>query len=226
MKSLALLAFAAAAAGFAVANAEIKPITPPSRTVNAGGGGGWGGGYHSSTAAEGAMRGMGSLVRSQGQANLDNSAAAINYSAARRNEIENRKIATDTYFEMRQANKDYRAAERRPRPKMEDLVRYAQAGKPKRLSPSELDIVTGRINWPKLLLSDKFAAERGELEEAFSRRASESTSGVDGYTKIGEATKAMLAELKEQVRQVPPSDYMVAKRFLESLAYEARYPTS
>jgi len=208
-----------------VANAETKPISPPQRTVYAGGGGGYGS-YHSSTAAEGRLRGMGDLVRSQGQANLDNSAAAINYSVARRSEIENRKIGTDTYFEMREANKAYRAAERRPRANMEDLVRYAQAGKPKRLSPSELDIVTGRIHWPKLLLTDEFAAGRDKLEQAFSRRASESVVGNDGYQKIQAETKTMLAELKEQVRQVSPSQYMLAKRFLESLAYEARHPTS
>ena len=77
MKTLASLALPCVMIGLTFAFAQVQPITPPSS-----GGGSYGGGYpvsyHSSTAAEGRLRGMGDLVRSQGQANLDNSAAAVN----------------------------------------------------------------------------------------------------------------------------------------------------
>ena len=224
MKSLTFLALAAAAVGVTIANSQTQPITPPSQNVYAGGG--YYGGNRASTAAEGRLRGMGDVVRSQGQANLDNSAAAINYSLARKSEIENRNQWTHTYFQMRKANREYRAAERGPRPTMEDLVRYAQLGKPKRLSPSELGAVTGAINWPILLRSDEFAASRGELESAFARRASQSVIGAENYAKIKQATTQMLADLKKQVRKVPSNQYMIAKRFIESLAYEANLPAA
>lgn len=226
MKNLALLALATSAVGLAVANAQTEAVYPPGGYP----GGGYYGAYptyhHASTAAEGRLRGMGDVVRSMGQANLDNSAAAINYSQARRNEIENRQILTDTYFEMRKANKAYRAAERGPRASMEDLVRYAQAGKPKQLSPSQVDIVTGAINWPVLLRSEAFAEDRSALEAVFARRASNSVIGSKDYLEVKQTTDEMLASLNEQIREVPAYEFMIAKRFLESLAYGAGTPAT
>ena len=228
MKNLAVLASTVAvigvAIGVAVAATATQPIAPPSGGNY--GGGGYGGGYHSSTAAEGRLRGSADLVRSQGEANLSNSAAAINYSLARSNQIDNRSKATSTYFDMRETNRQARAAERGPRPSMEALVRYAQAGKPKRLSPSELDTVTGQIQWPLLLQANDFTDQRAELEGAYGRRAASSVARANDYWAIKKSTDTMLANLKTQVREVPPQDYTVAKKFLESLAYEARLPAS
>ena len=240
MKKSALLALVALSAGVAVlaqtgqpdGPPAIKPVPPPPSQVVAppsGGdyyGGYPGGYYHASTAAEGAMRGMADVVRSQGQANLNNSAAAINYTVAQRNEIDNRYAWTNTYFEMRRANRAYREAERGPRTTMEQAVRLAQAGMPKPLSPGEVDTVTGAISWPRFLQSDAYATNRSELEEIFSRRASLGTLGAEDFMRARQATDAMLAALKKQVRQVPPEDYMASKRFLQSLAYEAGRPVS
>lgn len=182
--------------------------------------------HHASTAAEGALRGMASVARSAGSYNLQTSQAAINMTEAQRNYIQNRDEATDTYFQMRAANKEYRAQERGPRPSMEALVRYAQAGKPERLSPSELDTVAGTISWPPLLQTDRYAASRSKLEKLFAKRTDQGVISYEDQRQIGEATKAMLKELKGQVRDVPQMDYIAAKRFIESLAYEARIPSS
>ena len=223
MKTPVFLILAAVAVGVAVADSKTDVVQPPSQSYY---GGGYPTYYRSSTAAEGAMRGMADVVRSRGQANLSNSAAAINYSHARRNEIDNRQQATETYFDMRRMNKAYRDSERKPKPSMEDLVRYAQAGKPKRLSPSELNPVTGTIRWPILLRSDEFTDSRAELEKAFAERAAHGVVGTDDYMKIKKTTGAMLADLKKQIRKAVPDQYMVAKRFLESLAFEAGLPAS
>lgn len=182
--------------------------------------------HHASTLEEGSMRGMADLVRSQGQANLDHSAAAINYSLARQNEIQNRARWTRTYFEMRRMNRAYRAQERGPPPGMQDLVRYAQAGKPTRLGPDLLDCVSGRIQWPLLLQAEQFASGRAVLEGVFAQRAQQGGIGVEDYLEIRRTTGQMKAALKDQLRQVPPSQYVIAKRFLESLAYEADLPAS
>jgi len=145
---------------------------------------------------------------------------------AQRNNIQNRDQWTNTYFEMRDINRKAREAARSPRPSMESLVRYAQAGKPKRMSPSELDSVAGTISWPILLQTDQYAAYRSELESLFAKRAYDGVVGTNDYLQIDKTTKAMLAELKKQVREVPQMDYIAARRFVESLAYEARVPTS
>jgi hypothetical protein len=229
MRSLIAFITAAVAAGGAIAVAQTnqpttppQPITPPP-TVNYGYGG-YPGDYHAATAGESYARGMADVVRSQGEANLNNSAAAINYSIARTNEINNRNQWTNTYFAMRDENRRARAAERAPRPTMADLVRYAQAGKPKPLSPSQLDVVTGAIRWPLALQVDQYAKSRKELEDIFARRASSGAVTPAGYMKAREVTQAMMSQLQEHIQQIPPQQYVLAKQFLESLAYEAGRP--
>lgn len=182
--------------------------------------------HHASTAAEGGLRGMASVARSAGEYNLQTSQAAINMTEAQSNYIKNRDEATNTYFQMREANKEYRARARGPRPTMEALVRYAQAGKPKPLSPSELDTVAGAISWPPLLQSERYAKSRGQVDKLFAKRTGQGVLSYEDQRAIGEATKAMLGELKGQVRDVPQMDYISAKRFIESLAYEAKIPAA
>ncbi|NQU21815.1 MAG: hypothetical protein HQ567_11080 [Candidatus Nealsonbacteria bacterium] len=227
MRQFAILALAGTSIALATAYGQNSgfqgtPVAPTGGTTYVGGG--YGGGYHASTAAEGQLRGMGDLVRSKGEANLSNSAAAINYTVAQSNAIQNKAAYTETYFEMRRANKAYRAAEKGPKPTMEQLVRLAQDGAPKRLSPSELDTVTGSVNWPRALQADSFANQRTSLEAAFARRGTNSVIGTKDYTLVRNETTAMLADLKKQVRDMPPQEYSNARKFLESLAYEATQP--
>jgi hypothetical protein len=166
------------------------------------------------------------LTRSVGEANLSNSAAAINLSIARRNQIDNRAAAANTYFQMRQANRAYRAAEAGPRATMEDLVRFAQVGKPKPLSPGEVDPVNGAINWPILLRSKDLAKDRAKVEAAFAKRASQSSLGAEEYMEIRQTTSQMSSKLKKRIREVPSYEYMKSKKFIDSLAYAAGTPSS
>jgi len=223
MRKFTVLACITIAFGVSLVVAQTKPVTPPS-------GGAYYGGYpftyHSSTAAEGRMRGLGDVVRSKGQANLDNSAAAINYSLARQQEISNRAQWTNTYFDMRHANRTARAQERRKRSSMEELTRFAQEGRPRPLSPSELDTVTGAINWPTLLTTEDFAKQRAMLEKVFERRAYSSVIGYTDLVTVKKTTDAMLEDLKAKVSEVLPAQYIAAKRFLQSIAYEATKPVS
>ncbi len=179
---------------------------------------------HASTAAEGALSGMARLARGAGEYNLLTSEAAINMTEAQRNYIQNRDQWTNTYFQMREANRLYRARERGPRASMEQLVRMAKAGLPKRLSPSQLDAVTGKISWPTLLRAEQYSKHRARLEELFVKRAQQGVLTAEDYLELDKTTKALLAELKARVREVPQMDYIAAKRFVQSLAYEARLP--
>ena len=63
---------------------------------------------------------------------------------AQKQEIENRAQWTQTYFDMRAVNRAARAAERGPRPTMEQLARIAHEGIPAPLSPSQVDPVSGK----------------------------------------------------------------------------------
>ena len=168
-------------------------------------------------------------MRSQGQRNLDNSAAAINYSVARKNEIANQQYYTETYFNMRKVNREARAAERAPRGAKEDFIRYAQDGAPKRLSSSELNVVTGAIEWPMILRDDAFTEDRNKLDNYFNYRAKHGAIDFRNVMKATEMISGMETELKENVKKLPSNatatqQYLLARNFLESLKYEAGQP--
>ncbi len=186
----------------------------------------WGGTnqyYHSSTVGESHARGMADLVRSRGQAAYDGSEAAKNLTQARSAQIDNQYKWTQTYFAMQEENRRARAAKRGPRPTEEQLIRYAQAGKPKPLTSEQLDPATGKIGWTQELRREPFALDRDVLEPIFGRRAA--SNGVvsdDDYDKIQEIVSDMQRDLKGRVKKVPANDYIAAKRLLESLAYEVK----
>jgi len=172
-------------------------------------------GYHGpSTPASAYARGLAAMTRAAGQYNLLSSQARIARAEARRYELENQLQAMETYFKMRLRNREYRALLRGPRPTLDDLKRYAAAGRPERLSPSELDSVTGDISWPILLRDDRYADYRARLEALFAERAASAQLSTSAYP------------LEKRVARVPQMDYIAAKRFIQSLAYEARQPSA
>ncbi len=179
----------------------------------------------SATPFEGYARGIADVIRSRGDFNASTSTAAVNFTEARKRAIENAKFYVQTYFEVRDINKQqFDAEQRRLRGTPEDWARYAEAGKPKRLSPSELDVVTGEIRWPMLLTGQELTAYRVELEKAFAERAYHGVMASDSFMRVLRLTEGLVASLKTRIRDVPAEKYVVARRFLESLAYEAGQP--
>jgi hypothetical protein len=191
-----------------------------------------GGGYpfKASTPAESFARGAADVIRAQGEFNRMTSEAAINWQEARARAIVNSQDYVDAYFRNRQANRDYRRAERGPRPTQQDIERFAQALKPAPLSPSDLDMLTGRVNWPILLRADRFSPMRAELEELLDRWAvannlgQSDRFGTDQHLAVRRAASEMEDELRQEVRNLPPQDYTAAKRFLRSLEYQVLRP--
>lgn len=183
-----------------------------------GGWGGWGGGYHSSTVEEGIQRGHADVIRSRGAANLMNSEAAGNYQDAYKKYLDNRMDATNTYFEMRAANRAYREAERGPRATREQLERLAKLRAPEPLSPSELDPLTGQIEWPLLLQQDDFAENRTKLDQLYAERAEKGHLTFDQMNQVKQVSTAMQYDLKANIDRYPPQQYVQSKKFLEGLA--------
>lgn len=197
----------------------------PSTAGLLGGSGSYSGYGMADTPFGSASRGLGELVRAQAAFNLLSSQAAVNMTEAQRRLIENTDAAVNTYFELRRLNEAYRAAERPSRPTYEDVIRYAAVGRPERLSPSALDTVTGQITWPMILRSDHFKEHREILGQLFASRAATGTISSEGYLTIDQVTGAMMAELQRHVDELPPQDYLAARKFIESLAFEAKIPT-
>lgn len=196
-----------------------QPAVPSSSTNVYGGG--WSGHSGASTAAGSALRGMASVISAKGDYNLATSAAAVNMTQAQKNAIENRQQWTNTYFEMREVNRQARAAERGPSPTMEQLTRIAREGAPRPLTASQFDRVDGKIRWPSALQQDEFAPERKEVDELFAVRARYGGLGYSDQKKVRKAIDTMVEELKSQLTDIPPQDYATCRSFLKSVGYAA-----
>ncbi len=191
-----------------------------------GGFGGWGMGWGAgSTAAGSYLTGMGNAIRSQGQYNLDTSAAAINLEEARKRDYENQKLWTQTYFEKRRINQAYQDSQKRPPLSQEAWVRLAQEKAPARLGPSELNPVTGEIRWPPGLMDQIYEVDRTKLDQAFAGWAeAHGAIGVTAHAQIRDAVDSMQNVLKAHIRDYETNQYVRSKNFLTSLAYEATLP--
>jgi hypothetical protein len=182
--------------------------------------------HHSSTVEEGVQRGFADVVRSAGAYNLMTSEAMGNVEDARKKYIDNRTYGAEKYFEMRDLNRRARAAERGSRPTMEDAIRYANSRKPSRLSPSELDPLSGDITWPEALRQQQYKEHRDQLEKIYAQRSEAGFLSADQLAQADSLTKSMMAQLKDNLRSYSPQAYTQAKSFLESLAYESRLQPS
>lgn len=195
------------------------PAVPaPSIGGYGGYGGHWGGGG-ASTVAGSSLRGMADVISAKGDYNLSTSAAAVNMTQAEKQKIKNRSAATNTYFQMRQVNRRYRDIEAGPRPTMEQLTRLAKAGLPRPLSPNEVNEVTGQVQWPSVLQTDRYAKQRAEVEKLSAARAKYGELGYTNQVKLRELVNAMAKQLKTQIRDIPTRDYILSKNFLNRLLY-------
>jgi hypothetical protein len=171
---------------------------------------------------QGIAYGIGDIIRSKGAYNLLSSQAAVNATQADRNEIQNRELWTNTYFQMRREQRAAVSEEHGPRPSADDLVRYARMGKPKSLGPNQLDVVSGRIYWPRSLRTDQFASSRGVLDELFAKRARYGDISMEDLMLVRDETNKMINLLNQEIRDIPPMEYASVKQFLSSLAYQVQ----
>ena len=195
------------------------------------GGGGYGmGGYWmswASTAQQGADMGLAQVVRAQGYANLKNSEAAKNWEEAKTLEMQNRLRWSETYFEMRSVNREKRAAEAGPQITHDQAIALAKMGAPPRLRSTQLDPVTGHIEYPFILTQDIYKQYRDRLDSLFANRASSGGSiRYEDYQAIQTTVSQFVEALQQHIKSYAAGDYGQARTFLDSLASEARSPSS
>jgi hypothetical protein len=183
-----------------------------------------GGGGGVVTAEQGRLVGIADGLRGLGEFNRNTAAANVLQQQANGLAIDNRYDAVQTYFQVRQLNRQQRALERGPTPTQEDLLRYSQSRVPERLTVAALDRDTGAIHWPAVLTGPEFADHRARLEQIFQGR-SYYNSGVasESYLEIQDETARMLATLQDLVRAMDPAAYVQAKKFIVGLGFEGRF---
>ena len=119
----------------------------------------------------------------------------------------------------------YQRKEQQPGLSSEESWRLAQENLPKRLRPNQLDPVTGRIYWPILLQDPRYDNYRKDVDKLFQEREAAHGSGsYDVYVQTQQATNALLDALRKNLTQYSGGDFMLMKNFIESLAYEAKFP--
>jgi hypothetical protein len=173
------------------------------------------------TVGESYARGIADIIRSRGRFNLDTSLSAINWQTARGMAQENWLGGIDAYFQGRMANNRYREILRGPRLTLDGYLRLAQVDRPRRLTSSELDPITGRILWPIVLQLNSFASLRDKLEVLFAERAEGGGVNAEAYLLMNRLSRSLHEELKAHIYDIPAEDYVAARNFIESLAYEA-----
>jgi hypothetical protein len=180
---------------------------------------------HASTVAEGALRGEADLIRGIGEFNYNTAAAALIGQDARSKAIDNDYKAVETWFKKKELNRHYVNAAKPPRASTETLARISKERAPDRLGSHQLDETLGAIYWPALLEADTFAVCRVRMETLFEQR-SEGSSGLGSrnYRDIQLIANEMRSILKGLLNTVDSSEYMVAKKFIDGLAFEARFP--
>jgi len=179
------------------------------------------GGYYgnfSSTLEEGVQRGYADVVRSYGMANLLNSQAMNNVEQARKQYIENQVKATQAYFELRRYTAEARHAERPMPLSLEQYVRLARDSAPVALTATQLDPLTGVINWPKPLMLPQFAGFRQRIDQLFQQRA----AGYIVFLPAQKAIQEFTDVLNAQANIFDAKDFVVSRRFLDSLLIAAK----
>src|SRR5581483_2748126 len=102
-------------------------------------------------------------------------------------------------------------------PTSDAIAHFYDQMKPKKLTPSQLDPVSGQINWPKVLQDDAYATYRDQLQEMFKQRAEHQEVL---YSEVHRTTEAMQSELKKSIEELGPQDYEAGHRFIEALDFE------
>jgi len=190
-------------------------VAAPSATVY--GGGGYGGGGQ--TAQGAALQGMSQVISSAGQYNLDTSAAAVNWTQAQSNEMQNRVQGVQSYWEMRNIGAAEREKLRGPRPTPEELARRARAGAPRGLNASQIDPVSGALYWPGPLQDADFQTQRSVVDEYTAKWVKYGGLDYTDQTQVRENIDTMFDGLKSQISSIPPQNYVTCRTFLQSLLY-------
>lgn len=139
--------------------------------------------------------------------------------------LDNDLKTAKTFYEKRKLHDADPGLDTRKRPTQEDVIRYSKTSAPQRPASFQLEPVRGRIHWPAVFHQEEFADCRIRLECLFAQRKAGTSAPASGVChQVQEATAEMHEQLRAKIRRMSPAEYVAARNFLESLAYEARFP--
>ena len=179
--------------------------------------------HHCSTALEGALRGWADYISAVGEHLVNRSTAGYIDQQARGLAIDVEQQRIHARWRLQDAYADRNFPRDQVDRKMLAVLNHRRL--PARLPLRTFTGAAATIHWPAALQGDAFAPHRKALEHALALRA----GGEFGSASVArlEATSARdetLAALRDRVADIPPMQYVAARRFVESLAYETMFP--
>jgi hypothetical protein len=191
-------------------------VTPVN--IGVGGYGDWGG---VGTAESSAAHGYADYIRAEGYYNMATAQSLIYAEQARAQYLQNRSVAYQGYWAGKEQRSAIDAQKRESsRHSAEALMVAGKYNAPQPLGAELLNPQTGKVVWPKALLDNKYAGQRAEIEKLFELRTM-APSGPNNPTKIQAATGELARLLKNNIASTSATDYMKARKFLDSLAVSA-----
>lgn len=160
-------------------------------------------------------------------ANSTNAKTLVTLQEVHSKALDNNLKAAKTFYDKRKQHEEYSQAQAddKKRPTHEAIARYNRASLPKRPTEFQLCTLRGEINWPGALLDESFSNQRIMLSSLFAQRHSASLDSAEDIShEIQQHIKKMLEQLRSRVRDMSPAEYVAARKFLDSLAYEATLP--
>lgn len=149
-----------------------------------------------------------------------NAEAMIAYEEAKSKNMLNRLLWTETYFKMREINREARKKEQGPAVDNETAKRIAKNAAPRPLTQEQFNRVTGEVKFPIVLKDNVFQTYRINLQYQLKEFVRLQDKDYDSYNSLRRSIEFLSNLLKENVKKYEMGEYGQAKTFLESLLYE------
>jgi transcription initiation factor TFIIIB Brf1 subunit/transcription initiation factor TFIIB len=175
-------------------------------------------GQNACTVQEDTLYGQSAPMDPAGVDNYLTSLAHMNELQAQRLANENQRRNAESQLRLRKAQAELRAAEKEERMA---LARERNAARP-RAVPSEKLVLSpsGTIAWPTFFQAENYSDYRTKVNQVLQEKALTSHVSDADRQQIAEMTDQILEELKANIQNIRPQDYVAAKSFARGLLAE------
>ncbi len=176
-----------------------------------------GGGYVC-TQQEDTAYGQLDVVESAGGYNYRTSAVQANESRVQERAPENQEQNAEDKLQLRKTQAELREAESEKRMR---VIRERNAARPRAAKPVSLILQpSGAVAWPTFLQDEDYSAYRAQVSQLFQQKARTGRVSADGCQQIAQMTEQIQKDLKANIGNMRPQDYLNAKTFLSNLPAE------
>lgn len=163
-------------------------------------------------------------ITATANANATNAKTLVTLQEVRSAVLDNNLKVTKTFYDKRALHAGYQGLNVKKRPTQEDVIRYSKISAPKRPTNFQLTAMQGTIHWPETLLDEDFFHCRARLDSLFAQRSATSPATSGNISRqIQTTVTQMRGQLRAKIRDMSPTEYLAARRFVDSLAYEAGF---